>query len=162
MTGRHLHQASPTRPTWWSRAGEPSTRCPWRERRSSRSNYGTGYSQFAANLRLSKTFAFGKVSEGGNSGGWRRTSLWQGGIGRAGLSSMGTGGNLFNSSVTTNRRYNLTLSLSARNLFNNVNDAPPVGKFQFATLRKAQRAGGRLFFRDAANRRIDLQLRFNF
>ena len=60
MTGLHLPQASPTRPmssvTRWGTfdtvpvAGE--TIIP--------PNYGTGFSQFAANLRLSKTFAFGK------------------------------------------------------------------------------------------------------
>lgn len=125
-------------------------------------NYGTGFSQFAANLRLSKTFAFGKVSEGGNSGGGGGPPYGQGGIGRAGLSSMGTGGNPMNSSVTTNRRYNLTLSLSVRNLFNNVNDAPPVGSLSSPIFGKPNALVGGFFSRGAANRRIDLQLRFNF
>jgi hypothetical protein len=75
---------------------------------------------------------------------------------------MGTGGNPMNSSVTTNRRYNLTLSLSVRNLFNNVNDAPPVGSLSSPIFGKPNALVGGFFSRGAANRRIDLQLRFNF
>ncbi len=125
-------------------------------------NYGTGFSQFAANLRVSKTFAFGRVSEGGNSGGSGGLPYGQGGIGRAGLSSMGTGGNPANASVTTNRRYNLTLSASVRNIFNNVNDAAPVGVLSSPIFGKPNALVGGFFSRGAANRRIDLQLKFNF
>jgi hypothetical protein len=126
-------------------------------------NYGTGFIQFAANLRVSKTFAFGKSAQGasgGASGGGPNGG--GGGLGRAGLSSMGTGGNPMNASVTTNRRYNLTFSASIRNIFNNVNDGLPVGTLGSPIFGKPNALIGGFFSRGAANRRIDLQVRFNF
>ena len=56
------------------------------------------------------------------------------------------------------QRYNLTLSVSARNLFNNVNLANPVGNLSsplFGTSNAL--AGGPFSFR-----RIDLQAQFTF
>ena len=92
-------------------------------------NYGIGFSQFTANLRLSKTFGFGKEVQGGNSGGGGGGG--GGGRGRGlgpgGLSSMGSGGGMFGRPTIPNRRFNLTFSVSARNIFNNVNYAAPVG-----------------------------------
>jgi hypothetical protein len=126
-------------------------------------NYGTAFSQFAANLRLSKTIAFGRAAQGaGSAGGGGPQYGGSGGLGRAGLSSMGTGGNPINSSLTTNRRYNLNFSVSIRNIFNNVNDGPPVGALSSPIFGKPNALVGGFFSRGAANRRIDLQVRFNF
>ena len=67
-----------------------------------------------------------------------------------------------NASVTTNRRYNLTFSASIRNIFNNVNDGLPVGTLGSPIFGKPNALIGGFFSRGAANRRIDLQVRFNF
>jgi hypothetical protein len=61
-------------------------------------------------------------------------------------------------------RYSVTLSASARNLLNTVNLAPPVGDLSSRLFgQSVATAGG--YGRDggaAGNRRIELQLRFNF
>ena len=69
MTGLPLPRVFPIPPTSSAPDGVTLTPCPSPERPSSRSNYGTGYGQFTANLRLSKTFGFGKEVQGGNFGG---------------------------------------------------------------------------------------------
>ena len=128
-------------------------------------NYGTGFNQFTTNLRLSKTFGFGKEVQGGNSGaGGGGGGRYGRGIGPGGLSSMGSsGGSMFGRGGTsTNRRFNLTFSLSARNIFNNVNYCSPRGQPQFLPVRQSQFFGGGFFSSNAANRRIDFQVRFSF
>ena len=75
---------------------------------------------------------------------------------RGGMMGMGGG--------STNRRYNLTLSVNARNLFNNVNFAPPVsslGSPQFGNFNSITSGGG-FFGGSAANRRLDFQAQFSF
>jgi hypothetical protein len=124
-------------------------------------NYGIGFSQFTANLRLSKTFGFGREIQGGSSGGPGGGGGYRRGIGGAGLSSMGNS-NMFNRGGTTNRRFNLTFSVSARNIFNNVNYASPVGVLSSPYFGKAEALAGGFFSSNAANRRIDLQVRFSF
>ena len=78
-------------------------------------NYGRGPAQFMVNLRLSKTFGFGAEKEGsaGPPGGGRMG----GGPGHGHGPGPGMGGGIFGN-PSTNRRYNLTISLSARNLLN--------------------------------------------
>jgi hypothetical protein len=128
-------------------------------------NYGTGYNQFTANLRLSKTFGFGKEVAGGGPGGGGPGGGGGGGrghgLGPGGLSSMGNS-NMFNRGNTTNRRFNLTFSVSARNIFNNVNFAAPEGNLNSPLFGKPYAMAGGFFSSSAANRRIDLQVRFSF
>jgi hypothetical protein len=123
-------------------------------------NYGRGFGQFTTNLRLSKTFGFGKEVQGGGpvGGGGGRYGR---GLGGGGLSSMGNAGNLF-AGPTANRRYSLTFSVSARNIFNNVNYASPEGNLDSPIFGKPFALAGGFFSSSAANRRIDLQVRFNF
>lgn len=75
---------------------------------------------------------------------------------------MGGAGNMFNRGVNTNRRFNLTFSVSARNIFNTVNDAAPVGSLSSPIFGRANALAGGFFSSNAANRRIDLQVRFTF
>jgi hypothetical protein len=125
-------------------------------------DYGDGFSQFTANLRLSKTFGFGKeVQGGGNGGGGGGGGRYGRGLGGGGLSSMGNT-NIFNRGGSTNRRYNLTFSLSARNIFNTVNYASPEGNLSSPIFGKAYALAGGFFSSAAANRRVDFQVRFSF
>ena len=67
------------------------------------------------------------------------------------------------SSGNSDRRYNLTLSVGARNAFNNVNVASPngvLGSRSFDVSNALQ--GGPFSPGSAANRRIDLQATFSF
>jgi hypothetical protein len=129
-----------------------------------------GSTVFSFNLRLSKTFAFGPESKGsasgggpgyGRGGGGRGAGGPGGGLGGRGLSSAGGGGGIFGG-ATTNRRYNLTLSVSARNLFNNVNLAPPVGNLQSPLFGESNSLVGAPFSFGSANRRFDLLATFSF
>ncbi len=65
---------------------------------------------------------------------------------------------------TTEKRYNLTLSISARNLLNHLNPGMPIGNLSSPLFGQSnQLAGG--FGPDhsaAGNRRLELQLRFSF
>ena len=123
-------------------------------------NYLTGPSQFSLNVRLSRVFAFGKAAGGrierndGGGGGYTgpRRAPGGGGLnaGRAGGAATG--------------RYNLTASVNARNVFNNVNFATPVGTitsplFGQSNALSSQGQGGGT---PAANRQIFLQLTFGF
>ncbi len=132
-------------------------------------NYGSGQSLFTLNLRLSKTFGLGPKTEshgaagsgggggprGGGGGGGRG-----GGLGGRGLG--GGGGSPFNFGNETTHRYNLTFSVSARNLLNNVNYAPPIGNLNSPIFGTSNALAGPPFSSGSANRRIDLQMLFSF
>jgi hypothetical protein len=90
-------------------------------------NYGNGPVQFAMNMRVAKSFGVGpRVEEG-------KGARVDGGGGRGGgrgMPGMGLGGNGPNPGGQNNRvdrRYSVTLSAFAHNLFNVVNLAPPNG-----------------------------------
>jgi hypothetical protein len=126
-------------------------------------NLGTGPGAFTFNLRLSKTVGFGKIAEGaGGSGGGPGGGPHQhgGGIGGRGLG--GGGGNPFGGGPSTNKRYNVTFTVAARNLFNNVNLARPVGNINSQFFDQSIALAGGPFNTAAANRRIDLQVQFSF
>jgi hypothetical protein len=124
-------------------------------------NYGVGPSQFTVNLRVGKTFGFGKKPEG------RGSSAGQGGgfgpgLGGRGLGGGGGGGGFFGPGSATNARYSLTFSANARNIFNNVNLGPPIGALTSPGFGHSNSLVGGFFSSSAANRRIDLQVMFNF
>ena len=84
-----------------------------------------------------------------------------GGLGPGGLSGAG-GKSPFGSSSGTSRRYNLTFSISARNLLNTFNPGPPVGNLSSPFFGQSINTAGGPFASASANRRIDLQVRFSF
>jgi hypothetical protein len=139
-------------------------------------NYFTGPTEFTFNLRVAKTFGFGRRTDGSAGGpppggggpppgggrGGPGGGPPGGGLGPAGLSSAGgRHGPGWNKNVS--RRYNLTISASARNLFNRVNPGTPVANLSVPQLvgTYTTLAGGP-FSSSGANRRIDLQMRFTF
>ena len=133
-------------------------------------NSATGPTLFTLNLRVSKTFGFGRETRGSGSsggpgfGGGRHGGGGPGGgLGPGGLSSAGggRGGSMFGG-ATTARRYNLTFSVSARNLFNRVNLATPVGDLSSPFFAQSIALAGGPFSSQGASRRIDLQVLFSF
>lgn len=134
-------------------------------------NYATGPSFFVVNLRASKSLGFGEpiaAAEGpagggggrGGGGGGRRGG---GGGGRGGRGGGGDGDG------DGRYRYNLNFSVSVQNLLNNVNEGVPVGNLSSTLFGQSigsaggfGRGGGGGGGGSAANRRIDLQLRFSF
>lgn len=142
-------------------------------------NYGRGPNFFAVNLNFTKTIGFGSskrvaratdgqtpsaAGEGANHsgapGGNRGGGGDHGGGGRGGFGG-GAGG--FGGGGS-DKPYNLTLGLQISNLFNRANFASPVGNLnsnrfgQYTSIVGSGFGGGG----GAANRRIELLLRFNF
>jgi hypothetical protein len=147
-------------------------------------NYGGGPNNFVMNLRASKTFSFesrrgeraaggGGTSAGGApapggvagapSGGYRVGSATQasggGDLGGRGLSNTGGSGG---SGGSSNKRYSLTLTANARNLFNDVNLAPPTGNLTSPIFGKSNGLAGGVYSFSGTNRRIDFQVVFAF
>ena len=126
-------------------------------------NYCTGPSDATLNLRLSKTIGFGRETKGGSGGGDRGYGGGRGhggGLGPGGLS--GAGNNPFGGRGGASRRYNLTFSISARNLLNTFNPGPPVGNLSSPYFGQSIIIAGGPFASASANRRVDLQVRFSF
>jgi hypothetical protein len=124
-------------------------------------NFATSPSHVSLNFRLAKTFGFGpKVKGTGNLGG-------PGGPG--GRGGGGRGGPLFGGGPQmggpgSDRRYNVTLSASVRNVFNRVNVGNPAGAWVLGSpfFDKYNSLQGGPFSTGVANRRIDLQATFSF
>jgi hypothetical protein len=130
-------------------------------------NYLTGPTQFSLNLRLSKTFGFGR--EAGNSngqgggtpggpGGGGGRERGGGGFGRGPGAGMGA---IFGPG-TTNHRYNLTLSVYARNVLNRENLGAPIGNLSSANFGHSINLAGGPFSSSAASRKIEVQASFSF
>jgi hypothetical protein len=135
-------------------------------------NAGRGPGQFTVNMRLSRTFGFGPAREGsGAGGGFGGPGGPPGGGHGPGGGGGGRGGGMMMGGMpgggaggTTNRRYNLTVALSARNLFNHVNDGPIIGNLTSPLFGQANSLAGGFgaFAENANNRRLELQARFSF
>jgi hypothetical protein len=92
-------------------------------------NYGNGPVQFAMNMRVAKSFGVGpRVEEGKGAvaGGGGDGGHGHGG-GMPGMGLGGTGGGPHGQTTRVDRRYSITLSAFAHNIFNVVNLAPPNG-----------------------------------
>ena len=131
------------------------------------------------NFRIAKTFGFGGSREatarrngGGDFGGG---GFPGGGGGRGGPGGPGGGfgggpgggpGGFFRGlgGASTGQRYNLTLSVQARNLLNHVNPGPINGIIDSPLFGEPNTLAGGVgaFAQSGLNRRIDLQARFTF
>lgn len=146
-------------------------------------NYLTGPGNFTVNLRVAKSFAFGRSREaasnangpggerggrgpggfgGGVGGGEGRGGGGggRGGFGGGGFGGGGRGGFGGRGGAGAGRRYTLTLSANARNLFNHVNPGQLNGTDTSPNFLKSTSlgAGGGSIY----NRQISLQAVFNF
>jgi len=121
-----------------------------------------GPGHFTLNLRLSKTFGFGQLAEG-PTGRPRGGGGGGGGGGRGGRVPLapnpGAGGGIVGNAP---KRYNVTLSVNARNVFNNVNLANPIGNINSHLFSESNALAGGPFSSGAANRQVYLQLVFAF
>jgi hypothetical protein len=127
-------------------------------------NFGRGPGLITVNLRLGKTFGFGQKREG--SSGSAANPGGQGGGGGAATMAGGRGlGSLIGPS-STNHRYNMSISMSARNLLNHTNPGPISGNITSPLFGRANQMAGNMngegFSENANNRRLELQLRFTF
>jgi hypothetical protein len=144
-------------------------------------NFGTSPAQFTLNMRLSKTIGIGPKLEGDNNNASRQQRGGAGGPGgpdgprggpggggrgpegeRGGGGPRGLGGPMGGGPERSNQRYSLTFSANARNIFNNVNPAPPIGNLSSKLFGQSTALAGGVFNTQSANRRIDLQVMFSF
>jgi hypothetical protein len=145
-------------------------------------NYLTGPNHFTLNLRLSKTFGFGPESRGrsntpqgdngpgggppggGGGGGRGGPGGGQGGGGGGpGGGGFGRpGGGFGGGGPATSKRYNLTFTINARNVFNIVNGATPIGVLTSPNFGRSIALATGPFSSAAANRKIELQASFTF
>jgi Carboxypeptidase regulatory-like domain len=125
-------------------------------------NFGRGPGQINMNLRVAKSIGFGK--ERGKSGGDARPV--PSGVAASPNAASGGGLRPIIGAPTTTRRYNLTISMSIRNLLNHNNPGPIVGNITSPLFGRAnQIAGapnGEGFYETANNRRLESQIRFTF
>jgi hypothetical protein len=128
-------------------------------------NYGRGPGQISVNLRISKTFGFG--GERGESGrGSGNGGQVQGGGGANPNLASGRGLGAIIAPSRTNHRYNLALSMAARNVINHTNPGPIIGDITSPLFGRANQmagnANGEGFSENADNRRLEMQVRFTF
>ena len=139
-------------------------------------NFGRSPGSISLNFRLAKTFGFGGSREfarnnrnngdfGGVGGGGGGRGGGGGG-GFAGAPGGGPGGFFrgFGGGGSTGQRYNLTISVQARNLLNHVNPGPINGIVTSPLFGESNTLAGGVgaFAQSGENRRIDLQARFTF
>ena len=136
-------------------------------------NFGRSPGNISLNFRLAKTFGFGGTRErssnnngGGFPGGGGPPGGGRGGPGGgfAGGPGGGPGGFFRGLNGSTNQRYNLTISIQARNLLNHVNPGPINGIVTSPLFGESNTLAGGFgaFAQSGLNRRIDLQARFTF
>ena len=143
-------------------------------------NLGNGPAAVAVNLRVSRTFGLGpKVeSEGRSSGSGTQSGGYGGGRGsyggggRGGFGGVGgglgggglNGGGSSRSSttVTTNRRYSLTFSAQALNLFNDIDLGTPAGNLTAPNFGQSTSLATGVYSSGSAARRIFIQAAFSF
>ena len=141
-------------------------------------NFGRSPGSFMVNLRIARTWGFGAARERaagprGGGGGGRGGFGGPGGPGRGpggpgGFGGFGgpggPGGPFGGGGGSTNRRYNLTLSLQARNLLNHVNPGPINGIVTSPLFGQSNTIAGGFgaFAESGNNRRMEMQLRFTF
>lgn len=118
-------------------------------------NYGRGPGQYTVNMRVAKTFGFGPEKA-------TASGMTPSGGGMPGHDHGGMGG-IF-SAPTTDRKYNMTVSMQGRNLFNHTNPGPIIGDITSPLFGEANSlaGGGGGFSENANNRRLELQMRFTF
>jgi Carboxypeptidase regulatory-like domain/TonB dependent receptor len=154
-------------------------------------NFGEGPGQLSTNLRVSKTFGFGKEANASarNNRGGQQGQGGQGGAGGPGGGRMGGmimgggggprggggggergggGGGGFGGGGDSGRRYSLTVSLNFQNLLNHANLANPTGNLSSRLFGISNSTSGGFGgfggggASAAYNRKIDASVRFSF
>ncbi len=126
-------------------------------------NYGRGPGMVMFNLRVAKTFTFGTSRESSSG-----PAAALPGDGRRQSGGVFSQGSLTPAAVSTGRKYNLTISMSMRNLLNHNNPGAIIGNITSPLFGRANQTygsssmGGTGFSEAANNRRLELQTRFTF
>jgi hypothetical protein len=134
-------------------------------------NVGWGPSAFAFNLRVSRGFGFGPETSGpngpsgGGGGEWHghRGGPPGGSLGPGGLGGNSGGGHgMWGGGGPSGRKYTLTFSAQALNLFNNVDYGGPNGTIGSRYFLQSTTLAGGMYSSGSASRRVFLQAIFTF
>jgi len=146
-------------------------------------NYGTGYSRFSGDFRLSRVWGWGEKAgtnpaaaaggpggPGGPGGGGPPPGGGGGGRGPGGGGGGGFGGGGgggfggFGSVGSSGKKYTMTFTLSANNALNHVNRASPQGALNSPFFGEALSSSGGFGFGGSStgNRRVQFTLRLSF
>ena len=139
-------------------------------------NMGTGPAAIAVNLRISRAFGIGpevgsatNANSGGGMGGPPPGGGMGGGGGRGGggfggggFGGFGGGRGMMGGSANTGRKYSLSFSVQALNLFNNINYGQPVGTVNSPRFGQSTSLANGIFSSGSAARRVFLQAGFTF
>ena len=138
-------------------------------------NYGRGPAFFNVNLNVSRTFGFGG-ERGGSAEAGAGTGPG-GGMGGGGMRGGGMGGPFggFGGGASSNKPYNLTISMQFSNLLNTVNPSNPIGNLASSRFGQTTSTiggfggfggfgggGGGGAGGNSGNRRVELQARFSW
>jgi hypothetical protein len=131
-------------------------------------NFGRGPGQVMLNMRVGRTFGFGRTREAVDLGSNPATTP-SGGQGGGGQGTGNRDGNPFSSGSgggsTGTHRYNLVISMQIRNLLNHKNPGPIIGNISSPLFGSANQSAGDaagIFSENANNRRLELQTRLTF
>lgn len=122
-------------------------------------NFGRSPGQITVNLRIGKTIGLGPLKGGPakNENGMQ--------INAANMSAPGGLRGLF-SAPSSDRRYGITIGMSARNLLNHTNPGAIIGNITSPLFGRANQLAGAAnmegFMESASNRRLELQIKFTF
>jgi len=123
-------------------------------------NFGRGPGQVTVNLRVGKTIGLGPLKGGGLAKGDSGAQ-----INAANMSAPGGLRGLFGA-PSSDRRFGVAVSMSARNLLNHNNPGPIVGDISSSLFGHANQVAGNPnmegFLENANNRRLELQIKFLF
>jgi len=135
-------------------------------------NFGRGPSFFSVDLRMARTWGVGRLknsarsSRDANASGGAAPAPAAPSAGPAGRGSIGgfDNGGSGGGGSTSERRYSITASVSARNIFNHVNPGPVIGDVNSPLFGQSnQIAGGQgAYSGNSSNRRLEFQIRFGF
>ncbi len=133
-------------------------------------NFGRSTGLYTVDLRLSKTFGLGKrrpervARNNSDSGVSAPAAPAAGPARRGGIGGFDGSGGPAADGGSTPSRYNLTTSISARNLLNHVNHGPIIGNINSPLFGTANQIAGGFgaFSGSSNNRRLEFQLRLSF
>ena len=122
-------------------------------------NFGRGPGLISFNLRIGKAIGFGPAKESEGKAAQGGGAVPVNAVGKHGLKSI-------LGPPATSRRYNLSLSMSIRNLLNHNNPGPIVGDVTSALFAHSNQMAGAPnregFYETANSRRLEMQMRFTF
>ncbi len=134
-------------------------------------NFGRGPGLFSVDLRLARTWGLGSLKRGArpnrSAAGPAPAAPQAPAAGPAGRGGIGGFDNMNSSGgggSTSERRYSVTLSISARNIFNHLNPGPIIGNINSPLFGQANQIAGGVgaYSGYSDNRRMEFQLRFGF